>query len=371
MNTTIDDTDSNYFQFVQDIYANPPSWAAITPATPCLYCSAQPQTAHIHNQTWHDGSVGTQGSLTFQGSAVYIYGIDLTPSANTTFTLESRTTTHYYNGPNQFVFDALYFSATGLEEGVNHTVSWVVGKGLTNGTSALIDYAVITASAASPNSSLDSTTASSPLLHKKSNTGAIAGGTVAGVVVLLGLVLLLFSLTRWRRRRGIGTQADEADDSDAGPRVRNLRNRQPQRPVQPFVDTSSAPVSISQHQATSTASDTMQTELQMPVHNTESSTASTSGYSESRLDSKTMDTSWMNARDNGSLTSLSTSVGPRAPYSQPYADSSTEASTTISGSSARERFLEDRLAVLEAHVLASEPPPYQQPLTPARAAPPA
>jgi hypothetical protein len=129
INLTIDDTNSTFFSFT-DADRNPPSWAAITPSAPCVYCSAKPKTDRIHNQTWHDGGVGSAGSFTFQGayrfglsscrsnglpgSAVYIYGIDLATPGNISFTMDDDTTIRYYNGTQQFVFDALFFMAADL-----------------------------------------------------------------------------------------------------------------------------------------------------------------------------------------------------------------------------------------------------------------
>src|ERR1700761_5210319 len=67
-NITIDDTDTRYFTFDRVPTDNPPSWAAISPTAPCAYCSAQPPTADIYNQTWHDGEEVSTGSFTFQGA---------------------------------------------------------------------------------------------------------------------------------------------------------------------------------------------------------------------------------------------------------------------------------------------------------------
>lgn len=69
-NLTIDDSDLSYFTWTEDTGSPAPTrpWAAISPATPCLYCSAQPQTADIQNQTWHDGSNNSAGSFAFQGA---------------------------------------------------------------------------------------------------------------------------------------------------------------------------------------------------------------------------------------------------------------------------------------------------------------
>ncbi|KAJ7250450.1 hypothetical protein B0H12DRAFT_1120467, partial [Mycena haematopus] len=111
-NITIDDSDASHFTWTEDTNVFPQPtipWAAITPATPCGYCSAQPPTTDIYNQTWHDGSNNSVGSFTFQGQAVYIYGISQVNSVNTTFTIDGGPVSafHYYTGPAQFVFNSL------------------------------------------------------------------------------------------------------------------------------------------------------------------------------------------------------------------------------------------------------------------------
>ncbi|KAJ7241342.1 hypothetical protein B0H12DRAFT_1221557 [Mycena haematopus] len=68
-NVTIDDSNLSYFTWteapgIEPVPAFP--WAAIAPGDPCLYCSAQPPTTDIHDQTWHDGSNNSAGSFTFQ-----------------------------------------------------------------------------------------------------------------------------------------------------------------------------------------------------------------------------------------------------------------------------------------------------------------
>jgi hypothetical protein len=76
---------------------------------------------------------------------VYIYGIDLADPANISFTMDNTNKSfHYYNGTQQFVFDALFFSAQNLAQGAKHTFSWVINESKTNGTTGLFDYAVVT-----------------------------------------------------------------------------------------------------------------------------------------------------------------------------------------------------------------------------------
>ncbi|KAF7363736.1 hypothetical protein MSAN_01031400 [Mycena sanguinolenta] len=152
-NTTYDDSDSS-FTFSG-------AWTAITPSDPCSSCATKPDTSQIHGGTWHDGnyrdgaSSFTTGTFTFQGSAVYIFGIDQDSSeADIVFTLGDIQKTHHYtgtgSGSNQFAYNALFFSATGLPSDQTQTVSWVfsldptevaAGKGEQIG---LFDYAVVT-----------------------------------------------------------------------------------------------------------------------------------------------------------------------------------------------------------------------------------
>ncbi|KAJ7325772.1 hypothetical protein DFH08DRAFT_1085026 [Mycena albidolilacea] len=299
-NLTVDDTNTTFFNFI-DADANPPSWAAISPGDPCAYCSAQPQTVSIYDQTWHDGSVGSAGSLTFQGSAVYMYGIDLADPANISFTMDNTNKSfHYYNGTQQFVFDALFFSVQNLAQGVNHTVSWVINESKTNGTTGLFDYAVVTVEeSAAPSSSAVPNQGGATTTFKKSKAGAIAGAVVAsigGLILIGGIVFVLL-------RRGRKTAAD-----DAAATMPQTYDIQPSEAA-----------------------------------------ATTSG----RMESKTLDVGWSDPTRPASMTTSPTVTLPRDP------EMSTLAPTvsTMTGS-AREQFLEDRLAILEAHMNQHLPPPY-------------
>ncbi|KAJ7064043.1 hypothetical protein C8F01DRAFT_1229591 [Mycena amicta] len=353
-NLTIDDTDTTYFSFSNGS-TNPPAWAAITPQTPCNYCSAQPQTKDIHNQTWHDGSVGSVGSFTFNGTAVWIYGIDLADPANISFTLPDvhLSTFHYYNGSEQFVFNSLLFSATNLPtDAGSHTVSWVVNKSSKNGTTALFDYAVITVDEEDPASTSPSESGSASVAHSsKSHAGPIAGGVIGGVLVLLLLgALVLFC---WRRRRG------------------NASSQNPQTPqsemIQPFVEGhggSTAPTLASRAMSLGSDSD-------HPPTQTESvgiSRASISVAVPSSGHGKTLDTRWTSTSPPSTIYSASAAASSPTSYTPSALPSSIDAEldlerrtlapTVVASSSAREQFLEDRLAALEAHVrVLNEVPP--------------
>ncbi|KAJ7312861.1 hypothetical protein DFH08DRAFT_1087423 [Mycena albidolilacea] len=206
-NITIDDSDLAYFTWIQNTGSFLPNlpWAAITPTSPCVYCSARPpQTADIYNQTWHDGSNNSAGSFTFQGSAVYMYGIDLKDPANISFTMDGNVSTfHYYNGSEPFVFKSLFFSAKDLIENVNHTVSWVLHATRTNGTTqaALFDSAIVTVNqsqTSAPANSSSSTGSPATATKSKSHAGAIAGGVVGGLAAMAIIVLVAMLLLRRR-----------------------------------------------------------------------------------------------------------------------------------------------------------------------------
>ncbi|KAJ6461848.1 hypothetical protein C8R47DRAFT_1159101 [Mycena vitilis] len=323
-NLTIDDTNTAYFTFTNDPDANPPSWAAVAPATPCLYCSAQPKTDQIHNQTWHDGSVGSAGSFTFQGSSVYIYGIDLKHPANISFTMGDKTTFHYYNGSEQFVFNALFFAAANLADGVNHTVLWVLDKTDLNGTTALFDYAIVAVDSASSSSSGSVPNEGSPS-KRKPKIGTIIGA-VLGAVGGLALLAALLSLHLCFRSRS--NRHENASPSTDKPR-RTLRVRD-NYIIRPFSET---------------APSTTQSQPRTPTTPTAGTRAE-----------KTL------ATTSPALTQSALSQGPTSPVSPSSpTEISTRPSTASMSTSARERFLEDRLAILEAHVQQHLPPLYEPP----------
>nr|GAT58955.1 predicted protein [Mycena chlorophos] len=308
-NLTIDDANLTYFSWFEDPRIVPAPtfpWAAISPGNPCLYCSAQPPTADIHDQTWHDGSNNSEGTFTFQGAAVAIYGIDLDNPANITFMLDGQPAGyHYYDGTAQFAFNSLFYSAAGLALGVNHTVAWELHTTKTNGSTGLFDYAVISVEEASPSASAAPASSSK---SKSSNTGAIAGGVVGGVVALGAVVAVAVFLSKRRRKTIVGEKPATGDAV-----------------VEPFP-----------------------------------SEAATSGRSpspstQSPGESKTLDVAWSDP-------SLSLSTQPTLPASA-LTDAASISPTVGTGTTQRERELEARLAALESqmHYVVAEPPPYVPP----------
>ncbi|KAJ7466454.1 hypothetical protein FB451DRAFT_1369674 [Mycena latifolia] len=319
-NLTIDDTNTTFFTWMDDPAANPPSWAAITPATPCLYCSAQPQTRLIHNRTWHDGRSGSAGSFTFQGSAVYIYGIDLAQPANISFTMGNSTTYHYYTGSEQFVFDALFFSARNLTDNVNHTIMWVLRESSSNGTTALFDYAVVTIDQNNPTPSPSPTPVQSPASKSKSNTTIIVASTVSSIAGLLLAAGLLFLI----RRRNHNAWAIVSTPFPL-PRVH--------------------PTQEVPHSVADTYSGHPTTDQEFKPH---ASPLPLTSYPPDLSDSQFLTTGTGNSVVSQSLPDTDTERAP------------TEVASPVSTTSTRASFLEARLAILEAHVKQHLPPPYQQ-----------
>ncbi|KAJ7605924.1 hypothetical protein FB45DRAFT_1041839 [Roridomyces roridus] len=138
-NLTIDDTDTTHWTFVG-------SWNVITPATPCPLCVAQPDANLAHNSTWHDGGTRS-GSFSFQGTAVYIYGIDIHNPANVSFQLSDSSINgfHFYSGSDPYVYNSLFFEATNLDASVPHSITWLMeANSIGGGESALFDYARVT-----------------------------------------------------------------------------------------------------------------------------------------------------------------------------------------------------------------------------------
>ncbi|KAJ7112727.1 hypothetical protein C8R44DRAFT_882477 [Mycena epipterygia] len=320
-NLTIDDANSTFFTYS-------PAWAAISPDSPCDYCSAQPLTAQIHDQTWHDGSNGTSGSFTFQGAEVFLYGIDLANPANISFVMDDVQSFHYYSGSEQFVFNSLFFHAGNLTADANHTVSWTIHETKKNGTTALFDYAVITVEEPAAIGVSSSSTASPTSHASKSHAGVIAGALIGAIggAALLAAGLLLF-LRRRQKTRGAQSYGEEE-------KPRAMRVRENYVVVQPFAG---APPSAGEPSLVDGTSPTMPSPSM----------------------AKRSDAGWHNADLSQSTSTL--------PYDLEASDgrtavteSSSQMETSTMTSSVRERFLEDRLAILEAHVNQHLPPPYER-----------
>ncbi|KAF7339700.1 hypothetical protein MSAN_02185400 [Mycena sanguinolenta] len=250
-NITIDDTNSTFWTFVG-------SYHAVTSTTSCSICLAQPDPGLAYNSTWHDSELGS-GSFVFQGTAVYIFGIDFLNPANVSFVMSNPTVNnfHDYSGTT-YVYNSLFFSATNLDANVEHTVTWLMQRSSGGGVSALFYYAIVTLDIAdtsssatggasstgstfAPSASADTSSSSatdgasstrsasvprasassspSAAPATKSKTGSIIGAVV-GVVVGLALLATLISFYLRRRRSagasvgGINTEHNVDERSD-------------------------------------------------------------------------------------------------------------------------------------------------------------
>ncbi|KAJ7605918.1 hypothetical protein FB45DRAFT_1063053 [Roridomyces roridus] len=115
INLTIDDTNSSHWTFIG------PDWNAVTPEAPCTKCALTPNPALVYNTTWHDGTL-LSGIFTFEGSAVYIYGIDPPTkwATNISFEMNSITSSHFRDGGSQYIYDSLFFSVSNLDSNGPH-----------------------------------------------------------------------------------------------------------------------------------------------------------------------------------------------------------------------------------------------------------
>ncbi|KAJ6492796.1 hypothetical protein C8R47DRAFT_1119803 [Mycena vitilis] len=167
-NITVDDTDNTYWTWTG-------SWRAVTPTAPCSDCLAQPDAGQAYDSTWHDGSL-LSGSFTFQGSAVYIYGIDVINPASISFAMNdpAKTSVHLYEGQD-YAYNSLFFSANDLDAQSEHTVTWALNSSPVGGGAGLFDYAVVTVDQADPSSSSTTSPVGTTTSPASTNT---AGGTL-------------------------------------------------------------------------------------------------------------------------------------------------------------------------------------------------
>ncbi|KAJ7064850.1 hypothetical protein C8F01DRAFT_777392 [Mycena amicta] len=117
INITVDDTNTTAWTWVG-------SWHVITQNNPCPECGAQLDGNRVYNHSWHDGVLHS-GSFTFQGVAVYIYGIDIEDPANITFGMSNPpiSTFYYKNTGGGYIYNSIFFSADGLYGTSQHTVT--------------------------------------------------------------------------------------------------------------------------------------------------------------------------------------------------------------------------------------------------------
>ncbi|KAJ7275936.1 hypothetical protein C8J57DRAFT_1505241 [Mycena rebaudengoi] len=207
-------------------------WAEMSHGNPCDFCSAQPQTAFILDQTWHDepqlrhihlprsASINPLAVPTSTSTASTSQTPPTSPSHSTARPRRPTTMTVSTSSCS-----APFFAAHNLAPNVNHTVGWVVHQTKTNGSSALFDYAVFTADLSASSSSFPFPT-SNPDLNstpyvpcpptliqkstlttpprstpkKKSPSGDVSAGAVIAALAGLGIIAtIVFFLLRRQR----------------------------------------------------------------------------------------------------------------------------------------------------------------------------
>ncbi|KAJ6490236.1 hypothetical protein C8R47DRAFT_462807 [Mycena vitilis] len=254
-NLTVDDTNSTVWTFAD---TSSSQWHAVTPLTPCVGCFATPaDKTQVFNTTWHDGT-DISGSVTFQGSAIYIYGIDMpaTAGTNITFAMDNPPTASFHlypTGQSQTVYSVCFFSAINLDPSIPHTVLFT-GLTTTPLTGAMVfDYAVVTVDVqpATTSSSLSTHRASpsvtpTPTPKHKHKAGVIVGpvvGVVAGLALLAGLLVLL-RRRRPRPTRSAPSNFDIDPDDSAGASRIPARTSTPGLIVEPYQPEPYQPMSV-------------------------------------------------------------------------------------------------------------------------------
>ncbi|KAJ7176902.1 hypothetical protein C8R46DRAFT_1077661 [Mycena filopes] len=421
-NTTFDDT-SSAFTFTG-------SWTATSAANPCAGCSSKPDASQTFGGTWHDGNYRTGapettgGSFTFTGSAVHIFGIDQAKSQpDIAFTLGNVQSTHHYTGTERFVYNALFFSATGLAADQTHTVNWIFNIDPSTGVgvqAALFDYAVVTsgtdttvvasqaakalcvssssvqvlpttqkattsvptalntlATVTIPGAITTLTPESASSSSKHSSTGAIVGAVIGALLLCALLFFILLCRRRRRRRTGMGVDPERRlKNSTLQPFVYDRPPDVPLanpfalgmgsagvRPAVSTLDTSMAgPGGASAPSALTSAS---------PFDGAPPAFVDAAGAG--RYPPEKIPMQEIGYTNTNATPQVSVSRQPSHLTRQAQADVDKEAAelesadggTMLSGTaseaytSARERYLEERLATLEAHVASYLPPPYE------------
>ncbi|KAF8142651.1 hypothetical protein K438DRAFT_1784540 [Mycena galopus ATCC 62051] len=166
-NITIDDTNSTFWTYIGP-------YNDVTPSTPVPGSLVQPNPELAYNRTWHDGGTRS-GTFIFQGSAVYVYGIDLPYelAGNISFSMNDPTlsVSSFHYGGTGYEYNSLFFSATELDDRVQHTVAWLIrGSSNGGGGSAVFDYAIVTVDQADT-SSAASSTSSTEIKSSASSSG--------------------------------------------------------------------------------------------------------------------------------------------------------------------------------------------------------
>ncbi|KAL1741816.1 hypothetical protein HDZ31DRAFT_66575 [Schizophyllum fasciatum] len=221
------------------VYSPTTAWSS---GRDCVGCHAQPDPDRLHARTWHDttddgelDTVDTNITITFVGSAIYVYGVlcnnasaSTGTMANYDFALDGVRDGNFHHDPDitadTYIYDVLFYSASDLEDKAHELVVNVAGgSGAAQSSLMLFDYCDISydldaESATAPSSttlyksvgasptgtapSAPSSEGASPPSHRDSpiDVAAVAGAVAGGVVGLAALATATCLLRRRRRR---------------------------------------------------------------------------------------------------------------------------------------------------------------------------
>ncbi|EPT06108.1 hypothetical protein FOMPIDRAFT_1021181 [Fomitopsis schrenkii] len=213
-NATIDDNYGNSVTGDKPTYSNDWNYGP-----ECPTCYIQPDKTKTYEQSWHDVTASLKDlsarnvSFSFNGTAIYIYGIlpppvqYTTTYVNVSVQLDGQVVgrfEHHNTGQTGYQYNVTVYQNTSLEHGVHNVV--ITARRDVNASYFAFDWAQYTydpdhstASTTSSTSPITPTTDSSTAQKRRSHSsvGPIVGGVVGGIAaVFLAILAFIF----WRRR---------------------------------------------------------------------------------------------------------------------------------------------------------------------------
>ncbi|KAH8833289.1 hypothetical protein DL96DRAFT_1585640 [Flagelloscypha sp. PMI_526] len=161
-----------------------------------------------YSGTYHNGLAPSTATLSFRGSAIVIYGIQINASCALNCSINGQSQWATYEGSSRdasVAYNLPLCNITGLDESIDHILLMSLryidyGDPRVGGNAILIDYAVVattdtvTTSSGAPSPS----TSGEPLARgptSKASTASIVGGALGAIIaVLLGVIVWM-----WRR----------------------------------------------------------------------------------------------------------------------------------------------------------------------------
>ncbi|KAI1782292.1 hypothetical protein LXA43DRAFT_1051742 [Ganoderma leucocontextum] len=238
VNITVDDTFGNSDRTVIPTYLPANStWHIGSPTEQCDVCAIKPSefdASQIVDQSWHHGTyylgIPIFVQVTFPGTAVYVYNVipNFLKGANTfvnvSFAIDGETVgqfSHIPDSTSEILYSHLVYANTSLSDSLHTLVMSASGR---NESLVFFDYLLYTteiestpsvAASAISGTASPSSTASTASSSSHRQTGAIAGGVIGGVALLLAIAAILFCLLRrHRRQRSLERRSHPFNDSE-------------------------------------------------------------------------------------------------------------------------------------------------------------